>query len=193
MNRGTRDNAVRLRHAEPAHVPLRHAASSPLQPLTRCCIGWRKNNRTDQPVSYLDTLIKTESGSIEATLRRSCSRDLWHAWRTPDCRMRDVRRIGGERGLYGVPGKILDGVFAERSQSFRYQRRSMDNCSLGRGKMVQDGGTMDGTFHGGIDRAVENIWSGLRLGVVCPNVTRRTKQGEDSPKQACSGWFAAHS
>ena len=28
-SRGTRDNAVRLRHVEPARVPLRHAAPSP--------------------------------------------------------------------------------------------------------------------------------------------------------------------
>ena len=33
-------------------------------------IGWRKNNRADHPVSYLGTLIKTGSESIEATLRR---------------------------------------------------------------------------------------------------------------------------
>ena len=37
--------------------------------LTRC-IGWRKHNRADHPISYLDTLIKTESESIEAILRR---------------------------------------------------------------------------------------------------------------------------
>ena len=37
--------------------------------LTRC-IGWRKRNRADHPISYLDTLIKTGSESIEATLRR---------------------------------------------------------------------------------------------------------------------------
>ena len=35
-----------------------------------CCIGWRKQNRTDHPISYLDTLIKMGSESIEATLRR---------------------------------------------------------------------------------------------------------------------------
>ena len=35
--------------------------------LTRC-IGWRrKHNRADDPISYLDTLIKTGSESIEAT------------------------------------------------------------------------------------------------------------------------------
>ena len=37
--------------------------------LTRC-IGWRKHNRADHPSSYLDTLSKTGSESIEATLRR---------------------------------------------------------------------------------------------------------------------------
>ena len=37
--------------------------------LTRC-IGWRKHNRADHPISYLDTRIKTGSENIEATLRR---------------------------------------------------------------------------------------------------------------------------
>ena len=37
--------------------------------LTRC-IGWRKNNRGDHPISYLDMLITTGSDSIETTLRR---------------------------------------------------------------------------------------------------------------------------
>ena len=32
-SRGSRDNAVRLRHVEPAHVPLRHAAPTPPQVL----------------------------------------------------------------------------------------------------------------------------------------------------------------
>ena len=34
------------------------------------CIGWRKNNRTDHPISYLNTLIKTRSEIIEAIVRR---------------------------------------------------------------------------------------------------------------------------
>ena len=37
--------------------------------LTRC-IGWRKNDRADYPISYLGTLIKTGSESIEAILLR---------------------------------------------------------------------------------------------------------------------------
>ena len=37
--------------------------------LTRC-IGWRKHNECDHPISYVDTLMKTGSDSIETTLRR---------------------------------------------------------------------------------------------------------------------------
>ena len=33
-------------------------------------IGWRKHNRADYPISYLNTLMKTESESTEAALRR---------------------------------------------------------------------------------------------------------------------------
>ena len=45
------------------------------------CIGWRKHNRADHPISYLDTLIKMGSESIEVTLRRRriFLRDLWRA------------------------------------------------------------------------------------------------------------------
>ena len=34
------------------------------------CIGWRNDNRTEHPISYLDTLMMTRSESIEASLRR---------------------------------------------------------------------------------------------------------------------------
>ena len=68
-SRGTRDNAVRLRHVEPARMPLRHVAPSPPQVLDSLH-GCRKHNRVDHSISYLDTLLKTGSESIEATLRK---------------------------------------------------------------------------------------------------------------------------
>ena len=45
--------------------------------LTRC-IGWRKSNRTDRPISYLDTLIKTGSEPWRRLCAGggSCLRDL---------------------------------------------------------------------------------------------------------------------
>ena len=53
--------------------------------LTRC-IGWRKNNRADHPISHLDTLIKTGSESIEATLRRRRILFAGFVARMEDCR-----------------------------------------------------------------------------------------------------------
>ena len=38
--------------------------------LLTSCIGWRKHNSADHPISYRDTLIKTGRESIEATFRR---------------------------------------------------------------------------------------------------------------------------
>ena len=66
--------------------------------------------------------------------------------------MRDVRRIGGGRGLRGGAGQRVNGVFPGRPESFRYQLRPVDDCSSGREGMVQDVRTGGGTFHGEMDR-----------------------------------------
>ena len=50
-----------------------------------------------------------------------------------------ARRVQPSRPA--VAGKRVNGVFLGRSQSFRYQRRPMDDCSPGREGMAQDGGT----------------------------------------------------
>ena len=76
--------------------------------------------------------------------------------------MRDVRRNGGGRGLCGGPGKRVDGVFPGRPQSFRHQRRPVDDCSPGRGGMAQNGRTRGGIFHGKMDCFRKNQgWSGM--------------------------------
>ena len=62
--------------------------------------------------------------------------------------------VGG-RGLRGRPRKRMDGVPPGRLQSFRYQRRQVDDCSPGRGGMAQDGRTRGETFHGEMDRRRE--------------------------------------
>ena len=43
--------------------------------------------------------------------------------------VRDAQRVVGWRGLYGGSGKIVDGLFPGRPQSFRHQHRPVDNCS----------------------------------------------------------------
>ena len=55
--------------------------------------------------------------------------------------VRDVRISGEGCGLRWGPGKRrVDGVFHGRSQSFRRQRRPVDDCNPGRGGMAQHGG-----------------------------------------------------
>ena len=99
--------------------------------------------------------------------------------------MRDVwRKNGGGRGLCGGPGKRVDGVFpGRRPQSFRHQRRPVDDCSPGRGGMAQNGRTRGGTFHAKWIVA-EKTKAALRHAVVCPNVTGRTKERIAQSKRA---------
>ena len=40
---------------------------------------------------------------------------------------RDIWITGGGRGLRGGPGKIVDGLFPGRPQSFWYQRQALDD------------------------------------------------------------------
>ena len=98
--------------------------------------------------------------------------------------VRYVRRIGGGRGLCGGAGKRVDGVFPGRP----HQRRPLDDCSPGRGEMAQDGRTRGGTFHGKMNRCRKS----QRWTTACSGVPERDgkDQGEDSPKQADSCWFA---
>ena len=63
---------------------------------------------------------------------------------------------------------------------------------------AQDEGEWRKTAEQGVERfmakwiAAEKVRAGLQYAVVCPNVTGKG-QGKDSPKQACSCWFARHS
>ena len=100
--------------------------------------------------------------------------------------MRDVRRTGGAHGLRGGKEKIVDGMSPARPHSFRYQRRSVNNCNPGRGGMAQDGGTKGGTFHGEMGRC-RKARAGQRHAVVCPNLTRRTKERIAQSKRVCAG------
>ena len=105
--------------------------------------------------------------------------------------MRDIRRIGGTRGLCGGPGKRVDGVFPGPPQSFQNQHRPVDDCSPGRERMMQDGGKRGGTFHGELDRCSKTQgWTTA----ACSRMPERhgKDQGEDIPKRAGSCWFAGH-
>ena len=85
------------------------------------CIGWRKNNRTDHPISYLDTLIKKGSESIEAILRRR--RILFAGFaarmeneRLPKCVM--FGELVGGAGCVGGQEKEYVGYFLDDLRAF---------------------------------------------------------------------------
>ena len=99
------------------------------------CIGWRKHNRADHSIFSLDTLTKTESESIEATLlkRRILFAEfvaLMEDTRLPKCRCSE--NCWGARAVWCWARKRVDGVFPGRPQNFRHHRRPVDDCSPGR-------------------------------------------------------------
>ena len=88
--------------------------------LTRC-VDWRKNNRADPPISYVDTLIKTGSENIEATLRRR--RILFAGFvarvedtRLPKCVM--FVELARGAGCVGGQGKEWMGCFLDDLRAF---------------------------------------------------------------------------
>ena len=88
--------------------------------LTRCT-GWGKNNRADHSISYLDTLVKAGSGSIEETLRRR-----WIFFAGCVARMEDTRlpkcvmfgELMGGAGCVGGQGKEWVGCSLDDLRAF---------------------------------------------------------------------------
>ena len=111
-------------------------------------------------------------------------------------RMKDTRlpkcvmfgeSLGGACCMGGA-GKRVDGVFPGRPQSLRHRRQPVDDCIPGRAGMAQNGGTRGGTFYGKIDGCRESQgWT-----TACNGMPKRDgkDQGEESPEQAGTCWFA---
>ena len=150
------------------------------------CIGWRKNNRADQPISYPDKLIKTGSESIEATLRRRRILFVGFVARIEDTGLPKCVMFGelvGSAGYLGGQGKEWMSCFLDDFRAFGIIADQWTTAAHDEG-MAQDGGTRGGTFHSEMDRCVR---AGLRYAVVCPNVTGRTKEGITQSKRARTG------
>ena len=101
-------------------MSLRHAAPSPPQFLARC-IGWRKDNRADHSISYLDTLIGTGSASIEVTLSRRRILFAGFVVRMEDTRLPKCVMFGelvGGAGCVGGQEKEWMGCFLDDRWGF---------------------------------------------------------------------------
>ena len=165
-SRGSRDNAVRLRSVEPACVPLRHAAPSPPRVLDSLHRLAKAQSRP--PPDFLSGhAYQDGSERIEATLRRR---------------------------------RVLFAGFVARMEDTRLPNRSAW-CSekwweARAVAAAQDEGEWRRTAEQGAEHfmakwiATEKANAGLRHAVVCPNVTRRTKERIAQSKRARGGSLA---
>ena len=159
--------------------------------LTRC-IYWRKQNRTDHPISHLDMLIKTGSESIKATLRRrwilfagvvACMENT----RLPRCVM-SGEMVGGA-GCMGGQEKEWMGCFLDDLRAFGINADQWTTAA-------QDEKEWRRTAKQGAEHfmakwiAAEKTKAGVRHAVVCPNVTERTKKRTVQSKRARAGSLA---
>ena len=167
---------------------IRPVAPSPHSFLTRC-IGWRKHNRTDHSISYLNMLMKTGSESIKATFRRR--RILFAEFvventRLPKCVM--FGEMVGGAGYVGGQEKEWVGCFLD----LRAFGTNADQWTTA----AQDEGEWRRTAEQGAEQfmakwiAAEKARAGLRHAVVCPNVTGRTKERIVQSKRDRAGWLA---
>ena len=141
-------------------------------------IGRGNNNSTNH---QMGTLMKMGSEGMEAIKHRRrilFTEIVVHMQETrlPKCVM--FGELVGGAGCVGGAGRRVDGASSGRPQNARYRRPVIDDCSLGRGGMAQDGGTRGGTFHGEMDRCRESQdWTTRRR-----SMTKRDgkDQGENS-------------
>ena len=167
--------------------------------LTRC-IGWRKHNRADHPISYLDTLVKTGSESIEATLRRRRILFAGFVARMEDTKLPKCAMFGemvGGAGCVGGQENEWMGCFLDDDLgAFVINADQWTTAAQDEGgwrRTAEQGAehfTRSGTFHMAKWIAAEKTKAGLRHAVACPNVTRRTKERIAQSKRARAGSLA---
>ena len=158
--------------------------------LTRC-IGWRRHDRADHPISSMDTLVKTGSESIEATLRTGRILFAGFVARMEDTRLPKYVMFGEMMGGAGcVGGKKIEwmGSFLDDLRAFGINADQWTTAA-------QDEGEWRRTAEQGAEHFMAEwivagkIKAELRHAVVCPNVTGRTKK-RIAESTAGSCWFA---
>ena len=178
---------------EPARLLLHDMLRQAHHSFITRCTGWRKNNGTDQPIFFLNTLTKTGSESIEEIIRKG--RILFVGFvarmedtRLPKCEMFEelvecadcVRRQGNE-----WMGDFLDDFRAVGINVGQWTTAAQDEeewrSTVGQGEVERFMATWI---------AIEKVRAGLRHAVVCLNVTARTKEKKALSKRVRSGSLA---
>ena len=159
--------------------------------LTRC-IGWQKHNRADHPISYLDTLLKTGSESIEATLRRRWILSAEILARKEDTRLPKCAMFGemvGGAGCVGAQEKEWMGCFLDDLRAFGINADQWTTAAQDEGELRSTGEQRAEHFMAKwivADKTKAGLWHA----VVCPNVTGRAKKRIAQSKRTRAGSLA---
>ena len=151
------------------------------------CTGWRKHNRADPPIFYLDTLVKTGSENIEATLRRRRILFAGFVARMEDTRLPKCVMVG--EMVEGGQKKECMGCFLDDLRAFGINADQWTTAA-------QDEGEWRRTTEQGAEHSMakwitaEKNKARLRHAVVYPNVTGRTKEKIAQSKRARAGSLA---
>ena len=159
--------------------------------LTRC-IGWRNNNRADYPISYLDTLIKTGSERIEATLHWRWILFAVFVVRMEDTRLPKCRMFGellGGVGCVGDQEKEWMGCFLDDLRVFgisadQWTTAAQDKLECRR--TVEQGAEC---FMAKLI-AAEKARARLRHAVVCPHMMEKANERIAQSKRVRVGLLA---
>ena len=156
------------------------------------CIGWEKHNHADQPITSLDTLIKTESDRIEATLRRRRIFFAGFVVIMEDSKLLKCVMFGellGGAGCVGGQEKEWLGCFLDDLRAFGINADQWTTAAQDEGELRR---TADQETEHFMAKwiAAEKAKAGLRHAVVCPNVTGRTKKRIAQSKRPRDGSLA---
>ena len=157
------------------------------------CIGWRKHNRADHPVSNPDTLVKTGSESIEVTLRRRPILFAGFVTRMEDTRLPKSVMFGDLVGGAGC-GEEQEtewmGCFPDDSRAFGINANPWTTAAQEEGEWRRTAEQGAGHFMVKlivVEKAKAGLWHAV---VLCPNVTGRTKERIAQSKRARAGSLA---
>ena len=157
------------------------------QSLPRFCF-----NDLHHPISYLDTLLKTGSESIETTLRRRRILFAEFVARMEDTRLPKCVMFGeivGGAGCVGGQERVWMGCFLDDLRAFGINADQWATAA-------QDEGEWRKTAEQGAEHfmakwiVAEKTKAGLRHAVVFPNVTGRTNKRIAQSKRARAGSLA---
>ena len=150
------------------------------------------HNHADHPTSYPDTLIKTGSESIEATLRRRRTLFAGFVSRMEDTRLLKCVMFGemvGGAGCVGSQEKEWAGCFLDDLRDFGINADQWTTAA-------QDEEEWRRTAEQGVEHfmvkwiAAVEAMAGLRHAVICPNVTGMTRERISQSKRARAGSLA---